>query len=74
MPHPGGLSRGGIWSVPCLEKDEVWSAYKYRLVGLNTDYRESQVIGMRMDHWLRLVLNDHPELRKHIESLLNQKS
>ncbi len=75
MPHPGGMSGGGIWSVPLVDRPDIWIPSKFRLAGIVTDYFHlrdeicGQIRGLRMHHWLKLVLNDHPELREHIGDL-----
>ncbi len=76
MPNPGGLSGGGIWSVPLVKKNQVWSPHKYRLAGITTHFFEisRQIRGLRMHHWLKLLLVDHPELSQHVEPLLNQSA
>jgi hypothetical protein len=72
LPYPGGMSGGGIWSVPIFEDEEIWSAAKFNVVGITTHYLPSsgQLRGSRMHHWLRLVHDDVPELREHIAPLL----
>lgn len=74
MPFPGGISGGGIWSVPHLDKTEIWSPEKYRLIGINTSVTVDvdQIIGLRMYHWLRLLHSDHPELHQYLDPLLNR--
>jgi hypothetical protein len=67
MPHPAGISGGGIWFIPLLPMGEICSAQKYKLVGINRAYLKNTVLGIRMYHWLKLVLSDHPELRESIE-------
>lgn len=73
MPQPEGISGGGIWAVPRMEDVEVWTPYEYHMVGLAISYWNNQIIGMRMHHWLKLVQNDHPELREYIEPVLAKK-
>jgi hypothetical protein len=76
LPHPGGLSGGGIWFLRDVTLEELWSPANNRLVGIITTYVESshEVIGLRMYHWLNLLLQDHPELKEEIEPLLNSRS
>lgn len=72
MPDPGGFSGGGIWSSPWLQKNELWSPRKYRLIAVSTDFYEisRHVSGLPMHHWLSLVAQDHPELRQYLDSAL----
>jgi hypothetical protein len=56
LPHPGGISGGGIFTVPHLEKTQIWSPDRYRLAGINILVSDSglQIIGLKMYYWLRL--------------------
>lgn len=80
MSKPGGLSGGGIWSVPLLDDSPIWSLAKYRLAAMTIEHShlsgevEGDIIGLRMYHWLKFLLADHPELCKHIEPLLNRRA
>ena len=74
LPHPGGVSGGPIWSIPILERNDkqLWTLDKFRLVSIVTHYLPSshRLQGVPIQHWLQLVLGDHPELSEHIAPLL----
>jgi len=76
LPHPGGLSGGPIWSVPILAANDtqLWTLDRFRLVGIVTHYlRTSQrLLGVPMRNWLRLLVDDNPELSPQIAPLLKQ--
>ena len=73
MPHPGGISGGGVWHIPPEGSGVIWSPANHRLVGIVLWYKDqTQRIGAaRMHQWLELVLGDNPELKDEIEPCLN---
>lgn len=76
MPHPGGISGGGVWYIPPVDISQVWSPMQHPLVGVVTHYLpiSGQIRGLRIYHWLGLLLSNHSELSQHIEPLLNQST
>lgn len=77
MFHPRGISGAGIWYVPFIDPSQIWSPTKYLLVAIATQHFHlsgeirGHIAGLRMHHWLKFLLADHPELSEHIEPLLN---
>ena len=76
LPHPSGISGGGIWYTPSVKVTEVWSPSRCRLIGIATEYweRKREIVGLRIRHWLTFLLDDHPELRTSIKPALNRRS
>jgi hypothetical protein len=73
IPHPEGVSGGPIWLTPIYGEDEIWSTYKYRLIGFNTHYHREQIIGLRMHLWLKLLLSDLPDLEEYLGPVLARR-
>jgi hypothetical protein len=75
MPHPEGISGGGIWYIPVVDDSQVWSPSRFPLCGIliKFDPTSREVIGLRMYHWLKLLSADHPELHRYLDPLINQK-
>lgn len=73
---PYGMSGGGIWYTPPMDVSQVWSLAAYPLVGIVVSFlpQSRQICGLQMHRWLSLLHKDHPELSKHLEPLLEQKS
>jgi len=69
-PNPKGMSGGGLWQRRnATRDDEIWTASDSCLVGIQSDWlidagylRSIQII-----HWLKLVANHFPSLRRDLE-------
>lgn len=75
MSEPHGMSGGGIWLIPSsTENPSVWSPTNIRPIGITTRYFRSQneVRGVRMQHWLQMLMDDLPELRSALKPLLSE--
>jgi hypothetical protein len=72
---PDGLSGGGIWAIPGVEKSKIWSAEDAVLIGIqNRQRRRSGILlGTQIQHWLALVASRNPELDDLIEDVLQSK-
>lgn len=76
IAEPHGMSGGGIWHVQGQEDNlTVWNAGRTRLIGLTTTYGRGQneIRGVRMHHWLQLLMDDLPELRPLLQPLLQRE-
>jgi hypothetical protein len=69
-PDPRGMSGGSIW-LPHFEC-EPWSPEKARVIGIIADWfpRSQCMRGTRIEHWLRFVADDFPDLAGVIETHL----
>lgn len=69
LPHPGGMSGGGIWDQGFF-KGEMWSPDAARLFAIQAGWyaRSRFVRGIQIIHWLRLIHRDYPDLRSLLES------
>ena len=62
LPHPGGMSGGGVW-LAFKPEGAIWSAEDMKLVAIQSHwlkdcYARSTLIG----HWLELIHDDYPDL------------
>jgi len=73
-PHPRGISGGPIWHFDVSEPDGIWRP-ELKLVGIFRSYYEPrrEGYGVKIHHWLKLLNDDFPELRKEIEPLLKSQ-
>lgn len=69
---PNGISGGGIWTFPTSSDHLVWSPSKMRLVAINRSWQRSRglLFAEPIDHWLRLIWEDFPELRDEVGDML----
>lgn len=74
-PEPFGMSGGGIWQSPKpANENAVWSAGNMRLIGIQAMWprhgrflRATQAV-----HWVRLISDNYPDLRSHLQSLFSR--
>lgn len=54
---PHGMSGCGVWSIPRAKKEEIWSANKTQLLGIQVAYDRPQevLVFVRIDRVLRLL-------------------
>lgn len=71
-PNPQGMSGGGMWLHEF--SDEVWLPERSMLIGIDRSWSPSEQYarGTRIEHWLRLVAKDFPDLRAEIRAHLKQ--
>jgi hypothetical protein len=64
LPHPGGMSGGGIWDQEMFQ-GELWDPNAVKLIGIQSRWDENgrYLRGVQIVHWLRLVFRDFPDLR-----------
>jgi len=69
MVHPEGMSGGGIWLTKLLPPKGVWAPQRAQLIGIEhaSDEGLSFARGTQMQHWLRMVREDLPELSSAID-------
>jgi hypothetical protein len=72
LPIPKGMSGGGVWSVQTALAPLVWAPANSRLVGITKSWLESSrhLLAVKVEHWLRLVSCDFPDLRDTIDEIL----
>ncbi|MEN6468215.1 MAG: hypothetical protein ABFD45_04595 [Smithella sp.] len=75
MPEPFGLSGGGLWALPITQQGELWTPDNAMLIGIEKSwFSKSQMVRCtQMQHWLRCVANDYPDLEKIITDCLELK-
>lgn len=73
VPHPSGVSGGGVWLMPRYSETPVWTCPDLRLVALSRAWRRGtrQLVATRIEQWLRLLAEDHPYTRREIDPLLD---
>lgn len=73
-PYPGGISGGPIWYFDVSEPNGIWRP-ELKLVGIfrSFDKARREGYGVKIHHWLKLLNDDFPELRKEIEPLLKSQ-
>ncbi len=76
MPHPGGMSGGGIWLIPPDDPTRLWSTGDFRLVGITTHFLDvsRRIRCSPMQEWLKILQTDCPELSQYIEPRLTPSS
>lgn len=67
LPHPGGISGGGIWDQG-FDSDEIWAPEKSRLVAIQSRWHPMKryLRAVQVSHWLSLIYRDYPDLRDAI--------
>lgn len=72
VPHPSGVSGGGVWLMPRFIENPEWTYSDLRLVALARAWRREsrQLVTTRIEHWLKLLAGDKPYTRKEIDPLL----
>lgn len=75
MPKPGGLSGGGLWALPINYQAELWRPNDTMLIGIERSWLEnsSSVRCTQIQHWLRCVADDYPDLREIVDEYLLSK-
>lgn len=73
VPHPSGVSGGGVWLLPRFADRPAWSCTDLRLGALNRAWRRGsrQLVTTRIEHWLRFLSIDKPYTRREIDPLLD---
>jgi hypothetical protein len=70
LPEPFGMSGGGYWQRDPQRTGAVWTAEEYRLIAIQSRWwgRGRYLQGTQIIHWLRLLWNSEPDLRKALET------
>jgi hypothetical protein len=73
VPHPSGVSGGGVWLLPGYIENPTWTHRDLRLVALNRAWRREsrQLVTTRIEHWLKLLRQDKPYTQREIDPLLD---
>lgn len=68
LPHPRGMSGGGIWDLN-INESHVWSAEACQLIGIQAAWhpKERYLRGVKIYHWLKLVYEKYPDIREEID-------
>jgi hypothetical protein len=71
LPGAPGLSGGGFWRIS-VNRAGIWTPSDLRLVGIEHAWQpeDEWFRATKVCHWLRLVADDHPDLRAMINSVL----
>jgi len=64
LPHPGGMSGGGVWTVPQFDDKLVWTPSSTRLLALVRSWEKQsrRLSCVPIELWLRLVSEDFPDI------------
>ena len=75
MPEPFGLSGGGLWALPIIDQTKLWRPSDTTLIGIERSWlkESSCVCCTQIQHWLKLVANDYPDLTEIIDEFLRAK-
>ena len=75
MPKPPGLSGGGLWALPINYRSELWRPSDTTLIGIERSWlkNSSCVRCTQIQHWLRLVADDYPDLTEIIDEYLRSR-
>ncbi len=75
MPKPHGISGGGLWALPLADRAELWNADDTTLIGIEKSWLETSncVRCTQIQHWLKLVANDFPDLAKIVHEYLQSR-
>jgi hypothetical protein len=73
VPHPPGVSGGGVWILPRFANNPSWTYSDLRLAGIARAWRRSsrQLVATRIEHWLKLLADDKPYTRAEIAAALS---
>jgi hypothetical protein len=76
MGTPHGLSGGGLWALPLPRAGAIWSPEDAMLIGIERSWLEHSriVFCTQMQHWLRLVADDYPDLKDLVDGHLRQST
>jgi len=68
LPIPHGVSGGGTWLLPALDKHPIWSPEMARLVGFARSWRKDcrEEVVLRIESWLKLVASQIPEVAEEV--------
>jgi len=72
MPEPYGLSGGGLWALPMHDSTELWIPSDTTLIGIERSWlKDSNCVRCtQIQHWLKLITYDYPELKEIIDDHL----
>ncbi|MBN2398021.1 MAG: hypothetical protein JXI32_06535 [Deltaproteobacteria bacterium] len=75
MPNPRGISGGGLWALPLAGRTELWNPDDTTLIGIEKSWLETSncVRCTQIQHWLKLVANDFPDLAEIIDEHLQSR-
>jgi hypothetical protein len=65
LPHPRGISGGGVYVLPPDDRAVVWSPQQSKLVAVahSFDALHYRLASTPIELWLTMVTEDHPYLR-----------
>lgn len=72
LPHPKGMSGGGVWSIQTDLEPPVWSPSNARLVAIVRAWRESSghMLVNRIEHWIEFVGSSFPDVAQEAAVML----
>ena len=75
MPEPFGLSGGGLWALPINDRTKLWRPSDTTLIGIERSWLKdsSCVCCTQIQHWLKLVAYDYPDLIEIIDEFLRSR-
>jgi hypothetical protein len=75
MPKPHGISGGGLWALPLTSRMELWNPDDTTLIGIEKSWLETSncVRCTQIQHWLKLVANDFPDLGEIVDEHLQSR-
>jgi len=74
MPEPYGISGGGLWGLPTMGQGMLWTPENAMLIGIDRSWMKHSRVAFctQIQHWLRLVASDYPDLIPLIDDHLHR--
>ena len=74
LPHPGGMSGGGIWDQE-FKEDAIWDPTAIKLIGIQSCWhrKDRYLRAIQIVHWLRLIYRDFEDLRPILSTTFGEQ-
>jgi hypothetical protein len=75
LPHPGGMSGGGVWDQGFAQPDGLWTPRDCKLFAIQSSWNESKryLRATQIRHWIDLIREDYPDLRDALSTVQIEK-
>ncbi len=73
IPHPRGISGGGLWALPETPQGHLWRPQATVLIGIDRSVLKLSpiVVCTQMQHWLSLIAEEYSDLTPCINDHMN---
>lgn len=74
LPHPRGISGGGVWIPPSFSESAIWAPSRTKLVAVVRAWERprGRLLSVPIERWLALVAEDFPELVPVVDEVLSR--